>query len=65
MSAFGKQGYRCDTCGKFTKAKNREYTSPDKSAGYIWPEDNEDPNSRDICEECIEAQDKKLSINGS
>jgi len=40
MSAFGKQGRRCDTCGKFSRGKlTGEYTRKDGSCGYIWPED--------------------------
>ena len=59
MSAFGKQGTRCDTCGKFSKNQlTGEYTRKDGSAGYIWPELGNVPtveaeNGRDICEECL------------
>lgn len=57
MSAFGKHGTRCDTCGKFSKNRTTgEYTRKDGSCGYIWPEDNELPNGRvgkDICDDCL------------
>lgn len=53
MSAFGKQGSRCDFCGKFSRAKlTGEYTRKDGSVGYIWPLEGDD--SKDICDDCIE-----------
>lgn len=68
MSVFGKQGRRCDWCGKFTQAHDGEYTRPVKNvhgvnlAGYIrqpsWFFNDDgsliDGNNHDfdICEEC-------------
>lgn len=60
MSAFGKHGTRCDTCGKFSKNPTTgEYIRKNGSAGYIWPEYENVAsvtieNGRDICEECLE-----------
>lgn len=54
MSAFGKTGVRCDTCGKFSKGQpTGEYMRKDGTCGYIWPV--EDAPGKDICEECIES----------
>ena len=54
MSAFGKRGTRCDTCGKFSRnGLTGEYVRKDGSQGYIWP--IEDSN-KDICDDCIERQ---------
>lgn len=54
MSAFGKHGVRCDSCGKISRGKTTgEYTRKDGSAGYIWPQDDD---SKDICDDCIEQQ---------
>lgn len=54
MSAFGKRGVRCDTCGKFSKNPQGEYTRKDGSAGYIWLREEDD--SKDDCDDCLEAQ---------
>lgn len=55
MSAFGKQGVRCDKCGKFSRNRNTgEYTRKDGSCGYIWPDEKDD--SKDICDDCLETQ---------
>lgn len=52
MSAFGKQGVRCDRCGKFSRSRNTgEYVRKDGSCGYIWPD--EDDDKRDICDDCL------------
>jgi hypothetical protein len=54
MSRFGKHGYRCNYCGKFTTSRDGEYTRPDGSAGYmhdpVWAKGTE----LDTCEECSE-----------
>jgi len=53
MSAFGKQGSRCDKCGKFSKNRlTGEYVRKDGSCGYIWP-DEDDPD-KDICSDCLD-----------
>ena len=60
MSAFGKQGTRCDTCGKFSKnPMTGEYIRKDQTTGYIWPECGNkigvaQENGRDICDDCLE-----------
>lgn len=57
MSAFGKRGVRCDTCGKFSRGKQTgEYVRKDGTQGYIYPENNENPDGRDICSDCLDAQ---------
>lgn len=57
MSAFGKHGVRCDTCGKISKGRpTGEYTRQDGSVGYIWPEEGETDMGRDICDDCLEKQ---------
>lgn len=65
MSAFGKHGTRCDTCGKFSRNKlTGEYTRKDGSCGYIWPEDNAieggDPK-RDICDDCADKKREQVA----
>lgn len=52
MSRFGKEGCRCDWCGKFTNNRNGEYTKPNGNAGYIHSPDWDKNGSDDVCEEC-------------
>lgn len=62
MSKFRK-GVRCDTCGKISQGKpTGEYTRKDGSAGYIMPEDNENPGERDICSDCVDDQTTATKI---
>ena len=61
MSAFGKHGARCDYCGKFSKNPRGEYVRKDGSAGYMWPDENDD--TKDICSDCLEA--KELAHKGN
>jgi hypothetical protein len=61
MSAFGKHGVRCDSCGMISKGRpTGEYTRKDNSVGYIWPDESDD--SKDICDDCIKRQ-KEIENN--
>lgn len=61
MSKFRK-GCRCDTCGKIANNRAGEYVRQDGSAGYIMPEDNENPGERDVCTDCVDDEMTATSI---
>lgn len=58
MAKFGKNGRKCDTCGKFANNRQGEYERKDGSAGYILVEGDTDEekhvSTRDICSDCDE-----------
>lgn len=59
MSNFGKQGVRCDFCGKISNRIDGTYRRPNGQAGYIgrigeyrFPDGSKIVDERDICNEC-------------